>query len=156
MDRDRRGEGYGTTHVHVSGQKLKVILLMVGPVQLGVHRVVVAAVEVSDGGGSGLSGHMHAHGHGECIPQPVYNGVKAYRVPPQHGRVADRQKRRLLVLLPLVLLFPVSPSIVGDHLRGSNENHRPMRVKNWEKPRRLINIVQETHYTCYIYYLFIY
>lgn len=68
MGCDGRGEGYGITHVHVSGQKLKVILLMVGPVQLGVHRIVVTPVEVGYSGGSGLSGHMYAHGHGERIP----------------------------------------------------------------------------------------
>lgn len=101
------------TYVHVSRQQLQVVLLWWSPVvQLEVLRAVVAIV--IDAGGRRFPGHVYAHGHRKRVPQSVDDGVQTNGLPPQYCRVADWQQCRLLVLLPLVLLFPVSPGVVGD------------------------------------------
>lgn len=105
------------THVHVSRQQLKVVFAAsLSAVDRFEFLRPVAAP--GTGGCGGFSGHTHAHGNRERVPQPMDDGVQAHRVPPQDCRVADRQHGRLLLLLLLLLLavlvFSVSPGVVND------------------------------------------
>lgn len=89
------------THVHMTRQQLQVVFLIV---EFEFFRVV----NVVNSGGGGFSGHSCANGDGERVLQSVDNGVQAHGLSPQHGRVTDRQQRRLLLKLSAISAGVVS------------------------------------------------